>query len=289
MSIVAAKRRGLGRGLEALIGTPETMLRELEEGSERLRMLPLDSINRGLYQPRIHFEPDALEELAASIRKQGVLQPVLVRKNGNEYELIAGERRWRAAQMAGLEEIPAVVRELDDTAAAVIGLIENIQREDLNPLEQANALQRLIEEFGLTHQQVADAVGRSRTAITNLLRLRELTGEVKQMLERGELDMGHARALLGLNGNAQIALAQRIARQGLSVRETEKLVSRTQAPATHSSSGKQRDPDIARLERDLADRLGARVHIRHGGSGSGKLVIEYKSSDELEGILRKIK
>lgn len=287
---MAAKRRGLGRGLEALIGAPEGALEHVEStGDVPVRSLPVERIRRGAYQPRVHFDPEALEELAASIRSQGVLQPIVVRPAAGGYELIAGERRWRAAQLAGLPEIPAVVRELDDTAAAAIALIENIQRENLNPLEQANALQRLIDEFGMTHQQVADAVSRSRAGVTNLLRLRELSEEIKNLLNEGELDMGHARALLAVPKNAQAELARKVARQGLSVRETELLVRKFLSSKDGAGAPPpRRDPDIARLEQSLADRLGAKVNIRHGNKGQGKLVIHYKSSDELEGILNKI-
>jgi ParB family chromosome partitioning protein len=288
---MAAKRRGLGRGLEALIGAPEGALQHLERASgESLRKLPIESINRGAFQPRVHFEPEALEELAASIRAQGVLQPIVVRTRGTEYELIAGERRWRAAQLAGLDEIPAVIRDLDDSAAAAIALIENIQRENLNALELANGLQRLINEFGLTHQQVADSVGRSRASVTNLLRLLELADEVKSLLDRKELEMGHARALLVLAPAQQIQLAHRIAKQGLSVRETETLVRKLQTQGSKKpAQGKAGDPNIRRLEQELADKLGARVEIQHSRKGDGKLVIHYKSSDELDGVLRRFR
>jgi ParB family chromosome partitioning protein len=290
---MAVKRRGLGRGLEALIGAPEGVLQNLERASgESLRRLPIESIHRGSFQPRVHFEPASLEELAASIRAQGVLQPIVVRTHGDEYELIAGERRWRAAQLAGLQEIPAVIRDLDDSAAAAIALIENIQRENLNALELANGLQRLIKEFGLTHQQVADTVGRSRASVSNLLRLLELADEVKSLLDHNELEMGHARALLALSPAQQIQLGRRIAKQGLSVRETEDLVRKMQLPVVDKSKGaaaQSTDPNIKRLERELADQLGARVQIQHNRKGDGKLVIHYKSSDELDGVLRRFR
>jgi len=287
---VAAKRRGLGRGLEALIGAPEGSLRDFADTpDEQLRKLPIEAINRGPFQPRVHFEPEALEELAASIRKQGVLQPIVVRSSGDEYELIAGERRWRAAQLAGLTEIPAVIRDLDDSAAAAIALIENIQRENLNALELANGLQKLITGYGLTHQQVAEAVGRSRASVSNLLRLLELTDEVRNLLDNGELEMGHARALLALPSAQQIQLARRVAKQGLSVRETESLVRKLQSQAgSRAEPSRTVDPNIRRLERELADTLGARVEVQHGAKGSGKLVIHYKSNDELEGIIGKL-
>lgn len=290
---MAVKRRGLGRGLEALIGAPEGVLQNLERASgESLRRLPIESIHRGSFQPRVHFEPESLEELAASIRAQGVLQPIVVRTHGDEYELIAGERRWRAAQLAGLQEIPAVIRDLDDSAAAAIALIENIQRENLNALELANGLQRLIKEFGLTHQQVADTVGRSRASVSNLLRLLELADEVKNLLDHNELEMGHARALLALSPAQQIQLGRRIAKQGLSVRETEDLVRKMQLPAVDkgkAAAAQSNDPNIKRLERELTDQLGARVQIQHNRKGDGKLVIHYKSSDELDGVLRRFR
>ncbi len=286
---MAAKRRGLGRGLEALIGAPDGALQQLEDvGKEQLRKLPIESIRRGSFQPRVHFAAEALEELAASIKKQGVLQPIVVRTRDDEYELIAGERRWRAAQLAGLEEIPAVVRDLDDTTAAAIALIENIQRENLNALELANGLQRLSDEFGLTHQQVAESVGRSRASVSNLLRLLDLADEVKELLDRGELEMGHGRALLALASPQQNQLAQRIAKQGLSVRETERLVRKLQTPASTKKIKSSTDPNISRLEQELADKLGAKVQIQHSSKGQGKLVIHYKSSDELDGVLKRL-
>ncbi len=287
---MAAKRRGLGRGLEALIGAPEGVLQQIEDApQEQLRKLPIESIHRGSFQPRVHFETDALEDLAASIRTQGILQPIVVRVSGGEYELIAGERRWRAAQLAGLEEIPAVVRELDDTAAAAIALIENIQRENLNALELANGLQKLINEFGLTHQQVAESVGRSRVSVSNLLRLLELPDEVKNLLDQGQLDMGHARALLALSAPQQIQLGQRVAKQGLSVRETENLVRKLLTPTAKKKDKSKSDPNISRLEQELADKIGAKVQIQHSSKGQGKLVIHYKSSDELDGVLRRFR
>lgn len=289
----ANKRRGLGRGLDALIGSPETALEQIENtAGEQLRQLAIESIGRGHYQPRVQFEPEALEELAASIRSQGVLQPIVVRPVESGYEIVAGERRWRAAQLAGLSEIPAVIRELDDTTAAAVALIENIQRENLNALEQANALQRLIDEFGMTHQQTADLIGRSRASVSNLLRLRELPADVKRHLETGELDMGHARALLGLSDKGvQSELAAKIVKQNLSVRETEAMVRKAQPSLSgqKGAAGSNKDPDIARLEQELADRLGARIQIQHSSKGQGKVVVNYKSIDELDGILQKIK
>lgn len=284
------KRRGLGRGLGSLIGDVNSLTQPTREEREHaLRELPVERIERGRYQPRVHFDQAALEELSESIKAQGVVQPVVVRPIGSSYELLAGERRWRAAQMAGLQTIPAVVREIDDQAAAAIGLIENIQRQDLNPLEEARALERLIEEFGLTHQEVADAVGRSRVAVSNLLRLLELNADVKQMVEEGRLEMGHARALLGARGSQQSALAERVVRQGLSVRETEALVRAANAPKAPKSAPAELDPDIRRLQQDLSERLGAEIKIQHGMDGKGKLVIHYNTTDELDGILAHIR
>jgi ParB family chromosome partitioning protein len=253
----------------------------------------VDLIQRGRYQPRREFDADSLRELADSIAAQGVIQPVVVRPVENErYELIAGERRWRAAQQAGLDEIPVVIKEVTEEAAMAMGLIENIQREDLSPLEEANALNRLLLEFGLTHQEVAKAVGKSRTTVTNLLRLLELNEEVKILLERGRLEMGHARCLLGLKGDEQTRAANQVVVKGLSVRETERLVRRLQnqeaePKPTHATS--TTDPDIRRLVTDLSERLGAKVDLQQGSKGKGKLVIGYNSLDELEGILDHIK
>jgi ParB family chromosome partitioning protein len=284
------KRRGLGRGLGSLIGDVNSLTQPTREEREHaMRELPLERIERGRYQPRVHFDQAALEELSESIKAQGVVQPVVVRPVGSSYELLAGERRWRAAQMAGLQTIPAVVRELDDQAAAAIGLIENIQRQDLNPLEEARALERLIEEFGLTHQEVAEAVGRSRVAVSNLLRLLELNADVKQMVEEGRLEMGHARALLGVRGNQQSALAERVVRQGLSVRETEALVRAANEPKVPRAAPAELDPDIRRLQEDLSERLGAVIKIQHGKDGKGRLVIQYNTTDELDGILAHIR
>jgi ParB family chromosome partitioning protein len=237
------------------------------------------------------LNPEALEELANSIRAQGVVQPIVVRPiGGGRYEIIAGERRWRATQLAGLHEIPAVVRDVPDQAAMAMALIENIQREELNPMEEAQALYRLIEEFGLTHQQTADAVGRSRASVSNLLRLLGLNEDIKRMLGNGDLEMGHARALLALSGEQQSEVARSVVGKGLSVRETERLVKRTlEGPSTGAVKEKRPDPDIHRLEQDLGERIGARVAIQHGAKGKGKLVIAYNSLDELDGILEHIK
>ena len=266
---------------------------------EELTRLPVDLLQRGRYQPRLDMRPESLQELADSIRAQGVVQPIIVRpvpaQRAGEpvrYEIIAGERRWRAAQMAGLHDIPSVVRHVPDEAAVAMSLIENIQRENLNPLEEARALDRLIREFNVTHQQAADAVGRSRAAVSNLLRLLELTEEVKQLVEHRQLEMGHARALLALTQpRQQVEVGALVAKKGLSVRETEALVKRMLAHDAEKSTDtetKRADPNITRLEQDLADRLGARVHLQHGAAGKGKLVINYNSLDELDGILAHI-
>jgi ParB family chromosome partitioning protein len=288
---MAVKRRGLGRGLDALLSgaTPETDYPPESEApaGATVQHLGVDRIQRGRHQPRRNFDPDKLQELADSIAAQGVVQPIVVRPLGDSrYEIIAGERRWRAAQQAGLQDIPVVVRDVDDKTAMAVGLIENIQRDDLNPLEEAGALQRLLGEFGLTHQEVAQAVGKSRTTVTNLLRLLDLNEEVKALVEKGALEMGHARALLGLRGTAQSDAARKVVQQGLSVRETERLVRRVQGQADPPPAAKPPpDPDVVRLEQDLTEKLGARVHIRQGVHGRGQLVIAYNSLDELEGIL----
>jgi ParB family chromosome partitioning protein len=295
------KKRGLGRGLDALLGglsggldgvhLPNVNVTPAVPESG-LRKLSLDRIRRSRYQPRTQIRPEALEELARSISAQGVVQPIVVRPlpDNEGYELIVGERRWRAAQMAGLQEIPAVVREVPDQAALAIALIENIQREDLNPLEEATALQRLVDEFSLTHEEVAQAVGRSRTAVTNLLRLLELPPEVKRMVEADQLEMGHARALLGLKDPAQQrAIAQRVVTKELSVRETEALIRRLHSESAQPKGEKHLDPDIRRLEEDLAQRLGTLVKFQHGAKGKGRLVIHYNTLEELDGILMHIR
>jgi ParB family chromosome partitioning protein len=284
---MSAKKPRLGRGLDALLGgaldTPAA-------GKEELKRVPVDLLQRGKYQPRTHMSEAALQELSDSIKVQGVVQPIVVRPiGGGRYEIIAGERRWRAAQMAGLDAVPAVVRDIPDEAAIAIALIENIQRENLNPVEEAMALQRLIDEFGMTHQQTAESVGRSRAAVTNLLRLLTLNADVREMLEQGKMDMGHARALLALNGMAQSETARQVVDKGLSVRETEHLVRRlTERPHTPKAVHKK-DPDIRALEEKLSDKLGARVHVQHAASGKGRLTIDYNSMDELDGILARIK
>ena len=292
---MTAKKRGLGRGLDALLGGGKGAAARAPaaahdaSGEASLRNLPVDLIQRGRYQPRSDMRSETLEDLADSIRAQGVVQPVVVRPIGDDrYELIAGERRWRAAQLAGLHEVPAVIRDVPDEAAVAMALIENIQRENLNPLEEARALDRLVREFGLTHEGAAGAVGRSRAAVSNLLRLLDLEAEVKALVEERALEMGHARALLGLGGAHQVEAAKQVVARGLSVRNTEKLVKNWLAGDRKKPSPRP-DPDIRRLEEELASRLAARVQLRHGRGGKGRLVIEYNSTDELEGILAHIK
>ena len=301
---MATKRPSLGRGLEALLGTP-TASADQPPGSaaaprhdEELARIPVDLLQRGRYQPRLDMRPESLQELADSIRAQGVVQPIVVRpvaaqRTGEpiRYEIIAGERRWRAAQMAGLHDLPAVIRHVPDSAAVAMSLIENIQRENLNPLEEARALDRLIREFEMTHQSAADAVGRSRAAVSNLLRLLELADEVKALVEQRQLEMGHARALLGFTvRRQQVEVAALVARKGLSVRETEALVRRmlTRKDDDEDREPPRRDPNIGRLEQELAGKLGAKVQLQHSAKGRGKLVINYNSLDELDGILEHI-
>jgi ParB family chromosome partitioning protein len=323
---MSQKKPSLGRGLDALLG----QLSANRQGAapavggelagtrlgpaaavaagaamldEQLVKVPIEQLQRGRYQPRTDMRSESLQELADSIRSQGVVQPIVVRPiempgaapgAATRYEIIAGERRWRAAQIAGLAEIPAVVRRVPDSAAIAMALIENIQRENLNPLEEARALDRLIREFDVTHQQAADAVGRSRAAVSNLLRLLELPPEVATLVEQRQIEMGHARALLALaNMRQQVEVAQLVARKGLSVRETEALVRRMQAPPPRpgagSASDSQRDPNVARLEEELSEKLGAKVSIQHAPSGKGKVVVAYNSLEELDGILEHIR
>lgn len=297
----ASRKRGLGRGLDALLGgvreDADLASASAEQGrpppEDRVTRLPLTQIQRGRYQPRRDFDPERLQELADSIAAQGVLQPIVVRPlaEGDRYEIVAGERRWRASQQAGLHDIPVVVREVDEATALAIALIENIQRDALTPLEAAGAMARLISEFGLTHQEVAQVLGKSRTTITNLLRLLELEAEAQALLAAGQLEMGHARALLGLHGAGQAQAARQVVARGLSVRETERLVRQLQAASTADppAPAPVLDPNIRRLQDDLTERLGARVAIQHGGKGAGKLVIAYNSLDELDGILAHIR
>ncbi len=297
---MAKKHRGLGRGLDALLGSSPVVsatTKESEENSpstpedSNFKNLPVDLIQRGKYQPRIDMNQEALEELANSIKAQGVVQPIVVRPiNDDKYEIIAGERRWRATQLAGLDTIPVIVRDVPDEAAIAMALIENIQREELTPIEEAAALQRLIEEFDMTHMQAAEAVGRSRVAVTNLLRLLQLSDDVKRMLGNGDLEMGHARALLALEGAEQIKAAHQVSAKGLSVRETEKLVKRIiNGFETTEKQALAENPDVVNLQGKLSETLGAKVKITHRNSGKGKLEIQYNSLDELDGILAHIK
>jgi ParB family chromosome partitioning protein len=282
------KKKRLGRGLGSLIGNIDELTQVSEHDHKSgMSELDIDRIQRGKYQPRQNFDQQSLQELADSIRSQGVVQPVVVRPEGDHFELVAGERRWRAAQIAGLQKIPAVIRNLDSKSAAAIALIENIQREDLNPLEESQALMRLIDEFDLTHQQVADSVGRSRASVSNLLRLLDLADPVKDQVNRGLLDMGHARALLALIRHDQIEVANIVVNRGLSVRETEALVKRTlKGDSGGKSTTRVTDPDVRRLETRVSEKLGAAVKIKSGKQGSGQLIISFHNSDELDGILQ---
>jgi ParB family chromosome partitioning protein len=310
-----AKKPGLGKGLDFLLSssktkpqqitkktvinhksTPKETKSTVQNEDNLFKQLPIEQIKKGKYQPRTHIDSDALQDLAGSIKKQGLMQPIVVRPISDvapiRYELIAGERRWRATQLAGLHDIPAIVRDIPDQAAAAMALIENIQRENLNPLEEANALNRLIQEFGLTHQQTAEAIGRSRSAVSNLLRLLDLDERVKSFVEQRELEMGHARALLVLPNETQLMMAKRIIAESLSVRETEKLIKQLLNPNNASENTKKQastSPEIRQLENSLQDRLGAKVKIQHHPKGKGKLFIEYNSLDELDGILEHIK
>ena len=290
---MATRKRGLGRGLDALLGGANVAAVQEEAAQvdrSELQQLPVDIIQRGKYQPRRDIDPVTLDELAHSIRSQGVMQPIVVRSIGSgRYEIIAGERRWRASQQAGLDKIPAIVREVSDEAAIAMALIENIQREDLNPIEEAVALQRLQQEFQLTQQQVADAVGKSRVTISNLLRLIALPDEIKTLLSHGDLEMGHARALLGLPGERQVEGARHVVARGLTVRQTEALVRQWLSQKEDDKSAPKSDPDIVRLEQRLAERLGSPVQIKHGEKGKGQLVIRYNSLDELQGVLAHIR
>jgi len=292
---MSAKKRTLGRGLDALLGASagarpgsEASANFAAEGL--LKELPVDLIQRGKYQPRRDIDPDALQELADSITAQGVMQPIVVRPvSDSRYEIIAGERRWRAAQLAGLADIPAVVRDVPDEAAIAMALIENIQREDLNPIEEAMSLQRLQQEFELSQQEVAQAVGKSRSTIANLLRLMSLPDEVRRMVEHGDLEAGHAKALLGLASADQAGAARHVAGKGLTVRQTEAYVRHLLSAASKPRPNKAMDPNIRSLQDDLAQRLGSKVQIQHSAKGKGKLVLSYNSLDELDGILGHIK
>jgi ParB family chromosome partitioning protein len=283
------KKSRLGRGLDALLGDNGAVIAGVEP--DKLQQLPVELLQRGQFQPRRQMDQEALDELASSISKQGVLQPIVARKlSSGDYEIIAGERRWRAAQQAGLDRVPVVVRELSDQDAMVIGLIENLQREDLNPIEEARGMQRLIEEFTMTHQQVADSVSRSRAAVSNLLRLLSLQGEVSSLLEQGQLDMGHARALLSLDEIMQLKAAQQIIKAGMSVRQAEQLVRRLQEEQVNPTpKSKEKDPDVRHLEESLSEKLGTNVEIKVGSKGKGKLIIDFHGNDVLQGILEKIR
>jgi ParB family chromosome partitioning protein len=286
--MTSRKKPVLGRNLSSMLS--QATLQQVQGGTrDELRNLPLDLIRPGRFQPRSVFDQEKLSELADSIRAQGVVQPVVVRPldEGEGFELIAGERRWRAAQIAGLERIPAVVRDVPDEVSVAMSLIENIQRENLNPLEEATALRRLIDDFNMTHQEAADAVGRSRAAVSNLLRLLELMQEVKDMIDMRLIEMGHARALLSLDDDLQVQGAREVVRKRLSVRDTENLVRRLQQ--SKKQKGQRRaDPDILRLQNRLGEALGARVRIQHQASGKGKLIISYNNADEFEGILERL-
>jgi len=288
------KKAPLGRNLNALLGKSRAAHEtgtEAGPAEDQLRKLPLDQIEPGQYQPRTGMDPDRLEELADSIKAQGVVQPVVVRRlgSGKGYELIAGERRWRAAQKAGLHEIPAVIRDVPDEVTLAMALIENIQRENLNPMEEAGALARLIDEFELTHEQVAANVGRSRTSVTNLLRLRELQPKVRELVDARKIDMGHARALLALSGNAQVDAARQVVNLDLSVRQTEALVKRLKAGGPEKKPPERKDPNIERLEQELSENLCAPVSVKHSSSGKGQVTIRYTSLDELDGLLERFK
>lgn len=277
-------KRGLGRGLDALLGD----VAAAKESTSPSHTLPIEHLQRGKFQPRKDMNPEKLQELADSIKAQGIIQPIVVRKlSQDKYEIVAGERRWRAAQLAGLQQVPVVVKDIDDRATMAIALIENIQRQDLNPLEEAEALRRLLDEFTMTHQQIADAVGKSRVTVTNLLRLMDLQPEVKKLLIAGQLEMGHARALLSLDAAKQVAAAQKIAREGLTVRMAEKIVKDAQTePKTQKT--KTIDHDTLRLQNELTAKLGAKVVIEHKDNGAGKLVIAYSTLEELDGILEQL-
>ncbi len=291
---MAAKKRGLGRGLTALLAdtgsvtTAEEKNQSNEEKGRQLLSLPIEFLQRGEYQPRKEMNAEALAELAESIKAQGIIQPIVAQKLGKQsYEIIAGERRWRAAQLAELSEVPVVVQECGNESRALMALIENVQREDLSPLEISQALHRLADEFSMTHQQLAETVGRSRSAVSNFMRLLDLEEPVKALLEKGRLEMGHARALLGLSGAEQIKAAENIAQKGLSVREAERLVKQAGVEKRRPSHPVN-DPDVVELERRLSEKLGAAIKLRHSANGKGQLLIRYNSLDELDGIIEQI-
>lgn len=286
---MATKKRGLGRGLDALLA--DVHQEENANLDESLQHFALDMLQPGKYQPRVDMSQDSLEELADSIRSQGLVQPIIVRPIGeNKYEIIAGERRWRASKIAGMTSVPVIVRDVSDRSAIAMALIENIQRENLNPMEEANALFRLREEFEMTHQQAADAVGKSRAAVTNLLRLRNLNDDVKRLVENCDLEMGHARALLALEGEQQNEVANQIIEKGLSVREAEQLIRRIQQPKKPAQETQQKDLElIAALEESMQEKLGAGISIKHTASGKGRLVISYRNMDELKKLTKRLK
>ena len=289
---MVAKKKGLGRGLTALLGNSDVSAMMEPKSNNELRNIDVDLIERGPWQPREYFDAQTLQELADSISAQGVVQPIVVRQksqiDGRErFEIVAGERRWRAAQIAGLSQVPAVIKIFDDQTAAAVSLVENIQRENLNPLEESTALKRLIDEFDMTHQQVADTVARSRVSVSNLLRLQDLNPDVKTLLTERDIEMGHARALLAIDGMEQSRVAKDVARKGLSVRETEALIRKISAPAKVTKV-KRADPDIIKLEERLSEYFGSPVLIKQKTKGKGCLEISYSSLDVLEGILHKI-
>lgn len=293
---MAAKKRGLGRGLDALLGGSSSTVVSEEVSTDKpangsFTELPVGALQRGRYQPRTDMAQEALEELADSIRVQGIIQPIVVRPLAakDSYEIIAGERRWRAAQLAGLERVPTIIHDIPDESAIAVALIENIQRENLNPIEEAVALRRLIDEFEMTHQQASEAVGRSRASVSNLLRLLDLNSDVRELVEKGLLEMGHARALLAVTGQEQSRLASEVVARDLNVRETEKLVKKGPVKKKAASKSKTLDPDIRRLQDSLSEKLGASVKFEHSDKGSGRVVIGYNSLDELDGILEHIK
>jgi len=297
---MAVQKRGLGRGLDALLGNVsapdmnsdgrgKAAQKQLNEDKQPLQNLPIEFLQRGKYQPRKDMNPEKLQELADSIKAQGVIQPIVVRKIAEDkFEIVAGERRWRASQLAGLQQVPVVIKDIDDRTAMAIALIENIQREDLNPLEEAEALRRLLDEFEMTHQQVADAVGKSRVTMTNLLRLLDLHPEVKKLLISRQIEMGHARALLALDGLKQLAAANKVVKEGLTVRATERLVKDSQVEIIKPKV-KFVDKDTLRLQEQLATKLGAKVLIEHKENGTGKVIIAYSSLDELDGLIEQFK
>jgi len=284
---MVSKKRGLGRGLDALLGD---ISQDENSLNDSLQHFPLDMIQPGKYQPRMDMSQESLEELADSIRAQGLVQPIVVRPiDGGHYEIIAGERRWRASKLAGLESVPVLIKDVSDRSAIAMALIENIQRENLNPMEEANALHRLREEFEMTHQQTADAVGKSRATITNLLRLRNLNDDVKKLLENCDLEMGHARALLALEGESQSEAALQIVEKSLSVRETEQLIRRLLKPAVTAQQAETSSMDeIHEIEQRIADKLGTRFSIKHRANGKGKLVFDYANVDELKQLINQI-